>query len=150
MAANIAKFVRILNIVLGVATIGLGAYVTVGFILKITTFNLKFLPQYLMPFFFALFGVLVLSREFDMPYFRRNCQFVSHPVGIIFFYFYLSSVMAYFSKLDNLDTLTQTVCEFAAFGYIVAGVTVSAIACCGTQGVDQRMNNLTKKITEDE
>ena len=73
MAANIAKFVRILNIVLGIATVGLGIYVTLRFIVNITNFKINYLPQYLMPFFFALFGILVLSREFDMPYFRRNC-----------------------------------------------------------------------------
>lgn len=150
--ADIQKFIKVLNLIMGFATIGLGGFVLLKmfrwFQVKSITFSMNDIPRWLMPFFFALFGILVLSTQFEMPAVKRNCQFINHKLGVFVFYMYLGSLMGYFAELAriNNDDLTQVICICCALGYLVLAVSMALLNLCGEDKTNRKVDDLKEKI----
>ena len=105
------------------------------------------MPIYLMPFFLALMGLMVLSNEYNFPAIKQNCQFLNHPVGMIVFYLYLAALMSHFSS--SLTGVFQIAAQGAGLGYLVLGIMLGVVGCFGEQKVNEKLNNIEEKITKD-
>lgn len=156
MAVNIAKVIRIFNTVLGIGTICLGIYVLFSmlkwFQVKQMKFKFSDVPQYLMPFFFALFGVIVLSAEFEIGRIRRNCQFIENKFGVFVFYMYLATLMGYFAQVAQAkgDEFNQFTCMIGGLGYIILAVMMALLAVFGEDKTNKKIDDITEKIVRDD
>lgn len=156
MAVNISRVIRILNIVLGVATISLGIYVLFSMLHWFQVKQIKFvfsdIPQYMMPFFFALFGTIVLSAEFNLVSVRRHCQFIVNKFGVFVFYLYLATLMGYFAEVAKAkgDEFNQFICMCCGLGYIVLAVMMALLSIFGEDKTNEKIDEITEKITRDE
>lgn len=153
--ANIGKFIKIMNGIMGTATIGFGGFVLAKmfnwFLVNRLTLHLKDIPSWLMPFFFMLFGLLVLSTQFDIKVLKDNCQFINNKLGVFVFYTYLGSLMAYFADFARWrgDDFTEFVCICCALGYLILSVSMGLIMVCGEEKTNQKLGDLKQKITSD-
>lgn len=151
--ADIQKFIKVLNLIMGIATIGLGGFILFSMLhwFKNFTFSFGDIPRWLMPFFFALFGVLVLSTQFDIPALTKNCQFMQHKFGVFFFYIYLGSLMGYFGDMAQKreDSSTEFICICCALGYLILAVSMALLNLLGEKKTNEKIGDLKEKITAD-
>ncbi len=140
---------KITNMVLGTLTVLIGLITFVFLIFKVR-FDITILPLYVLPFFLALAGFLVLFNERDIDWIKQNCQFLSHKVGKIIFYVYLAAVMGQLSSMFKAFGGLAQVCAIgAAIGYMVLAVLFGLVGCFGMQKVNEKANNIQDKITAD-
>ena len=141
------------TIILGFLTILVGIFLLFIYLFY-GTFRVAALPIYMMPFFLALLGVMVLSNEYDFPLIKETCQFLNHKVGVVVFYIYLSSLMGYFSGsvkgIPKIGDLAQIITVGCSVGYLVLGVLFGLISCFGEEKVAGKIDSVTQKITKDE
>jgi uncharacterized membrane protein (DUF485 family) len=150
--ADVRKFIKYLNIFLGIATMCVGAYIVVYYFMINFKTNIKLqnLPLLCLCFFFGLLGVMVLSAEFSIMWIRENCQFLNHKLGVFVFYLYLGSLMAYFTSAFQGNELINLVCLSMSIGYCVIAVLMLVMALIGEDKTNEQFSKLNQKITSDD
>ena len=146
---DIMKTIKFLNMALGFCTIIVGAYILVILVTNLkASIKLANIPILTLPFFFSLFGVMVLSAQFEIPILRRNCQFLNHKIGVLIFYVYIGSLVQGFGQSNN-DTL-GFFALVTALGYYVLAVLMAVLACFGESKTNDKLSTLQEKIVRDD
>ena len=147
--ANIKDCVKHTNKILGILTILMGFFLLILYITNLH-FKIAMIPLYLMPFFLAFLGLMVLSNEYEYPAIKQNCQFLDHKVGVIFFYIYLSALMGHFAQsVEAYGHLPKLVSIGCSIGYLVLGILFGLIGCFGEDKVNEKVDGISEKITKD-
>ena len=147
--ADIKGCVKITNKVLGLLTIGMGFFLLILYIMNMS-FHIKMFPIYLMPFFLAFLGLMVLSNEYEYPVIKENCKFLDHKIGVVFFYIYLSALMGHFAgSVESFGHLPKLISIGTSIGYLVLGVLFGLISCFGEGKVNEKVDGISDKITKD-
>lgn len=150
--ADLAKIVKYLNLFLGYVTVAFGVYLTVTVVLMIMTtkFDFRWIPACMMPVFFVLIGVMVLSYHYEFRVIRKNCAFLNDKCGVLCFYTYLGTLMGYYHNYLANNPELQFVCICMGVGYGVLAILLGALGMCGEKFVNEQTAKLTAKIVNDE
>ena len=144
---------RITNLILGYFTIIFGILILVGFVLGVVGGTLKFslylIPTMTLPFFFSLFGIMVLSNIYDYPAIKENCQFLNHSIGQIVFYVYLAALMGYLQAGFASQWFFQIAIIGACVAYACMAVLIGLKGCFGEDAVANKIDSIEAKITKE-
>ena len=146
---EVRQIIKYLNIFCGTATIGIGVYVLILIFINLHNFNIKLIPVYTLPFFLSLFGVMVLSCQFEIPALKRNCQFLDHKIGIFLFYVYIGSFVQGFASAPGLADLIALVSFAAALSYYTLAVLMAVLAIAGEEKTNKKLGDMQQKLTAD-
>lgn len=146
---DVRTIIKYLNIFCGIATICIGFYILALVFTTLNHFQIKMIPIYLLPFFLALFGLMVLSCQFEIPALRRNCQFLDHKIGVLLFYVYVGSLVQSFAYAPGLENLLGLLSLFAALAYYALAVLMAVLALLGEQKTNDKIGSIKQKLTAD-
>ena len=144
---------RFTTITLGYFTIVFGIVILVAYLLGIFNGSIKFslylIPKLTLPFFFSLFGIMVLSNIYDYPAIKENCQFLNHTIGQIIFYVYLSSLLGYLQSGFAEQWYLQVSIIVACIAYAMMALLIALNGCFGEEAVANKIDNIEAKITKE-